>query len=978
MAFKPIEILINAKDNASAVFGSLQAKAAAVGAAIATYFGINAFAGVVRGAADLETAMSRVQAATGATGDQMAALRKAAEDAGASTKFTSAEAAAALENLAKAGLDAGQAIDTLPAVLNTAQAADVGLAEASEMVTKAVMGMGLQFSEAGRVADVLALGANATNTSITGLSQALSYAAPVANSLGLSLETTAAIIGKFADAGIDASRAGTALNSILSQFSDPASKFRTELAAAGIATTDFEKALHQLAAAGPAGSKAILAVGQEAGPALRALLNQGMGALDELKAKLDNAAGSAAATAATMQNNLNGAMSGLSSAWDTVKNALGTPVIPVLKDGVDQLAAAFRAAVADGTVGRFGEAIATAFQAGIKWVREFLGTVDFSAALARMQAFADSANQFFAKVGEYATNAGNTVQLAYGVMSAGTNAVLTAIYGIGAAFTETAVYIVKAGISINEQLQKIAIGDAKDRIARETEQMRLVLEGLGDAGERFQARMRESFVATGESAQIARNGFDGLAGSTKDAGTQATAGAAAFDDMGKRLEEVRQKSQQAQKAVEEKAAKDAQAKQAAIEHAAAIADLSKAYSDAVAAGNWQRAAELQDQINKKLRETPAAGKDAARAAADAAAAIEASFRALGITSSAELKKTAAEAQRAFETIKSSGDSTAQDIGNAFRVAAERAIEANNGIAPAWVRSQAAVRGFRIEADDTGKSIVRSMEEAEGAVTNVGKAAKNAGRGFRDMAKDAKDAGDKVDELREKNRREREDRDRRGRSGGGDGGGGGGYYGTRGGGANPLSPSNNDPQKVLDYYKKYLPTTAEDFDKAVNKSRGEVSGNAALTQEYIDSQIAKMYGEQFIGDADAEAAFNAKIKLDAYRTNYGNVVRSQQSLNEQNALLQKVQRLEEKLRERAAKDLQAAAARPTADAPTAESPAKAGRSGGSGMQAGSGAAPQVVNLNYNGVQLGAVNTDASGRQALQKFMDALTNARGTSR
>lgn len=982
MAFKPVEILINAKDNASAVFGSLQTKVAAVGAAIATYFGINAFAGVVRGAADLETAMSRVQAATGATGDQMAALRKAAEDAGASTKFTSAEAAAALENLAKAGLDAGQAIDTLPAVLNTAQAADVGLAEASEMVTKAVMGMGLQFSEAGRVADVLALGANATNTSITGLSQALSYAAPVANSLGLSLEATAAIIGKFADAGIDASRAGTALNSILSQFSDPASKFRTELASAGITTTDFEKALHQLAAAGPAGSKAILAVGQEAGPALRALLAQGMGALDELKAKLDNAAGSAAATAATMQNNLNGAMSGLSSAWDTVKNALGTPVLPVLKDGVDQLAGAFRNAVADGTVGRFGEAIATAFQAGIKWVREFLGAVDFSAALARMQAFADSANQFFVKVGEYATNAGNTVQLAYGVMSAGTNAVLTAIYGIGAAFTETAAYIIKAGISINEQLQKIAIGDAKDRIAKETEQMRLVLEGLGDAGERFQARMRQSFVATGESAQIARNGFDGLAGSTEDAGTKATAGAAAFDDMGKRLEEVRQKSQQAQKAVEEKAAKDAQAKQAAIEHAAAIADLSKAYSDAVAAGNWQRAAELQDQINKKLRETPAAGKDAARAAADTAAAIEASFRALGITSSAELKKTAAEAQRAFETIKSSGDSTAQDIANAFRVAAERAIAANDGIAPAWVRSQAAVRGFRIEADDTGKSIVRSMEEAEGAVGKVGKAAENAGQGFRRLGKDAEAAGDKVDELREKNRRLREENDRRNRGGGG-GTGGGNQQG--GGGANPLSPSNNDPQKVLDYYKKYLPTTAQDFDKAVNKSRGEVSGNATLTQEYIDSQIAKMYGEQFIGDADAEAAFNARIKLDAYRTNYGNVVRSQQSLNEQHALLQAVQRLEEKLRARQAQGQNKRPADPGADdedtapAPTTRRSRTTGGGGvQGGMQTGAVAGATVVNLNYNGVQLGAVNTDASGRQALQKFMDALTNARGTSR
>ena len=207
MAIKPIQILINAKDNASAVFDSLQAKVAAVGAAIASYFGVQAFAGVVKGAADLESAMSRVKAATGATAEEMVALKKAAEDAGANTKFTSVEAAGALENLAKAGLSAGDSIAALPAVLHLAQAGDVGLAESAEFVTKAVMGMGLAFTDAGRVADVLALGANATNTSVSGLAQALSYVAPVAQSAGVSLEGTVAMAGKLADAGIDAAAA---------------------------------------------------------------------------------------------------------------------------------------------------------------------------------------------------------------------------------------------------------------------------------------------------------------------------------------------------------------------------------------------------------------------------------------------------------------------------------------------------------------------------------------------------------------------------------------------------------------------------------------------------------------------------------------------------------------------------------------------------------------------------------------------------
>lgn len=85
-------------------------------------------------------------------------------------------------NLARAGLTAKDAIAALPAVLSLAQAGGIGLGEASEYVTKAVMGMGLQFTDAGRVADVLAAGANASNTSVTGLAQALSYAAPVAKS----------------------------------------------------------------------------------------------------------------------------------------------------------------------------------------------------------------------------------------------------------------------------------------------------------------------------------------------------------------------------------------------------------------------------------------------------------------------------------------------------------------------------------------------------------------------------------------------------------------------------------------------------------------------------------------------------------------------------------------------------------------------------------------------------------------------------
>ncbi len=733
MAIKPIEILINAKDNASSVFSGLQGKVAAVGAAIATYFGVNAFAGMVKGAADFEQGMSRVQAATGASGVEMEKLRKAAEDAGANTKFTSTEAAGALENLAKAGLNANEAIATLPAVLQLAQAGDIELATASEFLTKAVMGMGLAFEDAGRVADVLALGANATNTSVTGLAQALSYAAPVANSLGLSLESTVGIIGKFADAGIDASRAGTALNSILSQFADPASKFRNELAAAGITTGNFEQALYQLAAAGPAGSKAINSVGTEAGPALRALLNQGVGALDDLIVKLRDAEGSAAATAKVMQDNLNGSFNGLASAWDTVKNTLATPVLPVLKDGVDQLAAAFKNAVADGSVGRFGEAIATAFKTGIQFIRDFISTVDFTAVLQRMQTFADSANQAFTKVGEYATNAGNTVKLAYGVMSAGVNAVLTAIYGIGSVFADVASAVLEGVAKLRDGLASVTFGGLSESFKLAAEDARNAAQGFGDAAQAMRDKATQALQGTEAAAQLARDGFTGLAGATRvsESATENWANTVAAANA--ELANTADMAEAAAKASERKARADTAARQSADEHRAAITQLRSEYQDLVASGNLQGAAEKLQQINKALAGTPPAAKDAARAAAEAAAQIEAAFGRLAVVSSAKLKEQADNNLRDYQTIKNAGTSTAEDIAAAFKVAAESAIAANKGIAPTWVEAEAGVRGYEIQVDAAGKATLKLRDNLDAVGGTSGRVAQGMQREWSGVA-----------------------------------------------------------------------------------------------------------------------------------------------------------------------------------------------------------------------------------------------------
>lgn len=708
MAVKPISILIKARDEASGIFSSLQGKVAAVGLAVASYFGISSFIGAVKGATELEAKLSEVKAVSGATAAEMVLLRKAAEDAGATTKFTATEGADALGNLARAGLTAKDAIAALPAVLQLAQAGGIGLAEASEYVTKAVSGMGLKFSEAGRVADVLAAGANGSNTSVTGLAQALSYAAPIAKSLGLGLEFTVAVIGKFADAGIDASRAGTALNAVLSQFADPASRFRQELAGAGIITGNFEKALRQLAAAGPAGEKAILAVGTEAGPALRALLNQGIGALDDLKGKLDAAKGSAAATAAIMEDNLKGSFNSLSSAWDTVKNTLAKPVLPVLRDGVTQLSDALTKAVTDGTIGKFGDAIATAFQSGLKWAREFLGTVDFAELTTRMSAFATRTQEVFTQIGDYATNAGNIAKTAYGVMSAGTNAVLTAVYGLGSAFASVAAGVQTGLAALIEVMAKVTFGGISARFKELAADVRLSAEATSAAGSALADKAVESFNAMADSAQTARDGWAGLTATSAAAASQAAASTQVFKAVSETLKEVGGDAT----AVGQKAqAAGILQKEAADKARVAVGQLKVEYEAALAAGNVQLALEKLQAMQSALKST----SDQAKLTAQD---IEGAFTRLGVTSSAELNKTRDNAVRDYNIIKESGTATARDIQEAFKKTATEAIAANGGIAPEWVKTEAAIRKVTIAVDANGKATVENAAKSVQAVADV--------------------------------------------------------------------------------------------------------------------------------------------------------------------------------------------------------------------------------------------------------------------
>ena len=94
---------------------------------------------------------------------------------------------------------------------------------------------------------------------------------------------------------------------------------------------------------------------------------------------------------------------------------------------------------------------------------------------------------------------------------------------------------------------------------------------------------------------------------------------------------------------------------------------------------------------------------------------------LGITSDLELKAIAEKSKTAFEVMRTSGTASVRELQEAFKKTATDAIAANNGVAPEWVKTEAAVRKVTIAVDENGKASVKAAEDTKKAVEDTTRA-----------------------------------------------------------------------------------------------------------------------------------------------------------------------------------------------------------------------------------------------------------------
>lgn len=289
--------------------------------------------------------MRLVQAVTGATGAQFEKLTEQAKELGRTTSWTAADAAQGMISLGRSGFKSNEIEASIAGVMDLARATGTEIGPATDIASNALRAFRLDASEMTRVVDVLTATANGSAQTLEDLGEAFKYVAPLAAETGLTIEDTAKIVGALANFGVRGSQAGTVLKAIQTRMASDSEAQELYLDL-GIDITDAEGNLRKV-------NDVLLELGDrlrnvpsaERLAMIKTLFGQyGLTGVaittanfKELNDAIDNADGTAARTAQTMDAGLGGAIRIMESAIEGAAIAIGESLVPALTKGANTL-----------------------------------------------------------------------------------------------------------------------------------------------------------------------------------------------------------------------------------------------------------------------------------------------------------------------------------------------------------------------------------------------------------------------------------------------------------------------------------------------------------------------------------------------------------------------------------------------------------------------------------------------------------------
>ena len=301
---------------------------------------------------NFESGMSKVQAISGASGEDLAALTDKAKEMGAKTKFSATESAEAMQYMAMAGWKTGDMLNGIEGIMNLAAASGEDLATTSDIVTDALTAFGLSAQDSTHFADVLAQASSNANTNVGMMGETFKYVAPVAGAMGYSAEDVATAVGLMANSGIKASQAGTSLRTILTRMAKPTKEVQTAMDQLGVSVIDSDgnmKSLHEIMDDLRSGFSGLseaekvnmaATLGETDGMSgLLAIVNASDRDYQKLTDSINNCSGAAESMAETMQDNLEGQLTILGSTAESlaleIYESVEGPLTDMTKLGID-------------------------------------------------------------------------------------------------------------------------------------------------------------------------------------------------------------------------------------------------------------------------------------------------------------------------------------------------------------------------------------------------------------------------------------------------------------------------------------------------------------------------------------------------------------------------------------------------------------------------------------------------------------------
>ena len=311
---------------------------------------------------------------------EMAALTAQAKELGETTIYTAKQVGEAQVFVARTGWNTQQILDAIPVFLELAASQHMDIARTADLATNIMTAFGHNMKAVGgdadkfaqmiaHDADVFAYTVTHSNQNFEQFGEAMSYAAPVAKNFGASLEEAAMMTKFMADAGIQGSRAGTAMRMTMLRLTAPPKKASAAMEKYGItvgnAMAEWENAnavaaeygvnLDESATAGRqfinimkqidknmagasdkeklAAFSAITGVYAVSGAAN--LFGAGAGQAENFTELLENCEGALNQTYQVMVDNTFGAQKAFESAWDAVELEVGASLNSIARSGYE-------------------------------------------------------------------------------------------------------------------------------------------------------------------------------------------------------------------------------------------------------------------------------------------------------------------------------------------------------------------------------------------------------------------------------------------------------------------------------------------------------------------------------------------------------------------------------------------------------------------------------------------------------------------